>query len=74
MSIFYQKRLDDLKEKEEIYEELLGTTDDMIEDPVRYLTEMKQLEKISDRQTIRFANNYIKKMKYQRIKREDRLL
>ena len=74
MSIFYQKRLDDLKEKEEIFDELLGPLEDLIKDPKTYLSEMKELEKISDHQTIRFANDYIRKMKYQRIKKEDRLL
>ena len=74
MSIFYQKRLEDIKEKEEIYEEILGTTDDLINDSKSYLSDMKELEKISGRQTIIFANNYIKKMKYQKIKEKDRLL
>ena len=74
MSIFYQKRLEDIKEKEEITDEILGTTDDLINDPKSYLSDMKELEKISDNQTIRFTNEYIKKMKYQRINKKDRLL
>lgn len=74
MSIFYQKRLNDIAEKEGIYNELLGTTQDLIKDPKSYLKDKKQLEKISDGQTIRFANKYIKKMKYQRINKKDRLL
>ena len=68
MSIFYKKRLDDLEEKEDIKEELLGDINNLINDPVDYLSDMKQLEKISDRQTIRFAEDYIKEMKYQRNK------
>lgn len=74
MSIFYQKRLDDIQEKKEIFDEILGTTEDLIKDPENYLKMLKELEKISDVQTIKFANNYIKKMKYQKISKKDRLL
>ena len=71
MSDFYEERLNDYYEKEETIREIVG---DKEENPKIYLSNLKKLQDLTSRETIKFANHYVKKMGYKKIKTSDRLI
>lgn len=74
MSLFYNKRLDDKNYKRQLINTYVGTEEDLLESPNSYLKKLKELENLTDKHTIEVAKRYIRKLKYRRIRQEDKLI
>jgi len=71
---FYEKRQKDKTEFRETIDRCVAPEEELFKNPEEYIIKSKKLEKEVDKETIEVAKNYIRRMKYERIDKMDRLV